>query len=57
MNLEDNVRDALVAELRRQADRRDLSFREEGEGFARIEGRVNLEELAFAIVGALSGGP
>ena len=57
MNLEDNVRDAILAELRRQADRRDLSVAEEGEGIIRVDGRVNLEELAFAIVGALSGGP
>lgn len=57
MNLEDNVRDAILAELRRQADRRDLSVVQEGEGFLRVDGRVNLEELAFAIVGALSGGP
>jgi hypothetical protein len=57
MNLEDNVRDAILAELRRQADRRDLTVTEEGEGILRVDGRVNLEELAFAIVGALSGGP
>ena len=59
MNLEDKVREAIVAELRRQAEAGQQGLRvNSGEGeMITIEGRVNLDELAMVIVGSLAGGP
>jgi hypothetical protein len=57
MDMEEMVRDAVVAELKRQAEAGGLSFAAEGEGAAAVQGRVDLEALAMAIVGAVAGGP
>lgn len=59
MNLEDKVREAIVAELRRQAEAGIQGLRvdvKEADTMT-IEGRVNLDELAMAVVGSLAGGP
>ena len=57
MDMEELVRDAIVAELQRQADGGGLTVTTEGEGAATIDGRVDLEALAMAVVGAVAGGP
>ena len=57
MDMEEQVRDAIVAELKRQSDGGGLSVRTEEEGAATIQGRVDLEALAMAVVGAVAGGP
>ena len=57
MDMEEQVRDAIVAELKRQADAGGLTVRPEGEGAATVDGRVDLEALAMAVVGAVAGGP
>ena len=58
-NLEDRIREAIVSELKRQAEVREgeLNVREEGETRLRIDGSVDLEELSMVVVGALAGGP
>ena len=59
MNLEDHVRKAILAELERQSEagERALRVQKDVEPMIFIEGRVNLDELAMAIVGTLAGGP
>lgn len=57
MELEDRIKEALLAELGRQADREDLSIEDLGEDRVRIDGTVDLADLAMALVGSLAGGP
>lgn len=59
MNLEDKVRETIIAELRRQAEVGNQGLRVDARAseMMTIEGRVNLDELAMAIVGSLAGGP
>lgn len=59
MNLEDQVREAIIAELRRQSEAAEQGLRvKTGEAeMITIEGRVNLDELTMAVVGSLAGGP
>jgi hypothetical protein len=59
MDMEERVRDAIKAELARQADasRGALVASPAGDGRLRIEGEVDLEALAMVIVGSLAGGP
>ena len=59
MNMEDQVRDAIVEELKRQAEvaAGELRLTDEGNDLLTVEGRVNLDELAMAVVGAVAGGP
>lgn len=57
MELDDRIKQALLAELRRQADREDLSVTDLGEDRVRIDGTVDLADLAMALVGTLAGGP
>ena len=59
MNLEDKVRETIIAELRRQAEAGSQGLRVDARAaeMMTIEGRVNLDELAMAIVGSLAGGP
>jgi hypothetical protein len=58
-NLEDRIREAIVSELKRQAEVREgeLNVREEGETRLRVDGSVDLDELSMVVVGALAGGP
>jgi hypothetical protein len=59
MNIEDQVRDAIVAELKRQSEGGEQGLRvDRGDAeMITIEGRVNLDELVMAVVGSLAGGP
>lgn len=56
--IEDAVRDAIVAELERQAADRPQELRvNRDDSSLGVDGSVNLEELVMAVVGALAGGP
>jgi hypothetical protein len=59
MNMEDQIREAILAELQRQSEigERRLSFQADEEDGVTIDGRVDLDELAMAVVGAVAGGP
>ena len=59
MNLEEQVRETVLAELTRQSERAEqgLEVSTEDAPFVRIQGRVDLEALATAIIAALAGGP
>jgi len=59
MNMEDQIRDAIVDELKRQAEVSEgrLTLTDEGNDLLSIAGRVDLGELAMAVVGAVAGGP
>ncbi len=59
MNIEDQVREAIVAELMRQSEAGEQGLRvRTGEAETiTIEGPVNLDELTMAVVGSLAGGP
>lgn len=56
--LEEKVREAIVRELQRQAEERPQSLRvEAGAGTMRVDGQVDLEALAMAVVSSVAGGP
>jgi hypothetical protein len=59
MNMEDQVREAVVGELRRQAEASHGSLRAgmPKEGRLHLEGDVDLDALAMAVVGSVAGGP
>ncbi len=58
MDMQQQVREATVEELKRQAEAGEgVAVGQEGEERLRVEGRVNLDELAMAVVGAVAGGP
>jgi hypothetical protein len=59
MNMEDKVREAMLGELNRQVAESTgrLMVRDAEDDDVIIEGRVDLEALAMAVVGAVSGGP
>ena len=56
--IEDAVRDAIVAELERQAAGRPqaLNVRKDDANFT-VDGSINLDELVMAVLGAVAGGP
>ena len=59
MNLEDQIQQAILGELQRQSEAGDpapkIEVREAGSVV--VNGKINLDELAMAIAGALAGGP
>ncbi len=59
MKLEEHVREAIVGELKRQSEAggQRLVVKAEDPATIVIEGPVNLDELALAVVGAIAGGP
>ncbi|SDA24628.1 hypothetical protein SAMN02799622_03494 [Methylobacterium sp. UNC378MF] len=59
MNLDNALRDAVVAELKRQAEAEDPAPQVDlsEPGYARITGRIDLEALLMVIAGAVAGGP
>ena len=59
MNIEDQVRNAIVAELKRQSEagEQGLRVRSGDAEMITVEGKVNLDELTMAVVGSLPGGP
>jgi|1185.fasta_scaffold220068_2 hypothetical protein len=59
MDLNDTVRDAIVAELQRQAEVEDPAPKVDlsEPGYVRIDGRIDIEALIMVVAGALAGGP
>ncbi len=59
MNMEDQVREAIVCELKRQGDISERGLKVDGpdEQRLRVEGPIDLDELSMAVVGAVAGGP
>lgn len=59
MNMEDQIREAVVQELTRQAQdsHGDLRTGQPSDGRLRVEGDVDLDALAMAVVGSVAGGP
>lgn len=59
MDMEAQVREALAAEIKRQAANPECGLKVEdaGEGRLRLEGRLDLEAVAMAVVGSVAGGP
>jgi hypothetical protein len=59
MDMEDQVRRAVVGELTRQAEASEGALKAVcGEpGRLKVEGEVDLDALAMAVVGSVAGGP
>jgi len=57
MDMEAQVREAILDELTRQAEAGGLKVDKAEGGAVTVNGRVDLETLAMAIVGAVAGGP
>jgi hypothetical protein len=59
MDMEDQVREAVVGEITRQAEASDGALKANcGEpGRLKVSGEVDLDALAMAVVGAVAGGP
>lgn len=59
MDLQTTIRDAILTELQRQAEATDaapkVSLAEDG--FAEIQGRIDIDALIMVITGSLAGGP
>lgn len=58
-NIEEKVRDAILAELQRQLGDANVTRGQTAgeEGFVTVNGRIDLEAVAMAVAGALAGGP
>ena len=56
MDMEAQIVEALRQELQRQCQEGELRLGE-GDGPVSIEGKVDLEALAMAVVGRVAGGP
>lgn len=59
MDLEAQVREAIIAEVQRQAEASEgrLVTRRRQDGVLEVDGALDLEALSMAVVGALAGGP
>jgi hypothetical protein len=57
MDMEDQITQAITAELERQAEDGGLKVEDPRDGMLRLEGRIDLEALAMAVAGAVAGGP
>ena len=57
-DVEEQIRDAILTELRRQSEDPEcnLSFSQAGSRLA-VDGEIDLDALVFVIVGSLAGGP
>jgi hypothetical protein len=56
--IEDSVREAIIAELERQAKDRPSKLKvERGEDELQVSGSVQLDELVMAVIGSVAGGP
>lgn len=59
MDLQNSIREAVVAELMRQSEVGDPAPKVDTSepGYVVIHGRIDLEELIMVIAGSLAGGP
>lgn len=57
MDLEAQIRDAVLQELDRQAAESGLTCDRARDGRVRVNGEIDLEALSAVIAGALAGGP
>jgi hypothetical protein len=59
MDAQGHLREAIVAELKRQAANapRDLQVEKSDASSVTVRGRIDLDELSMPVAGALSGGP
>jgi hypothetical protein len=55
--LEEKMKEAIVAELKRQASNDPQSLRIESSDGLVVEGKIDLDDLAMVIAGAVAGGP
>jgi hypothetical protein len=55
--LEEKLKEAIVAELKRQAANDPHSLSVESSDDLIVEGKIDLDDLAMAIAGAVAGGP
>jgi hypothetical protein len=55
--LEEKLKEAIVAELKRQAANDPHSLRIENSDGLVVEGKIDLDDLAMVIAGAVAGGP
>jgi len=55
--LEEKLKEAIVAELKRQAANDPQSLRIESSDRLVVEGKIDLDDLAMVIAGAVAGGP
>jgi len=55
--LEEKLKEAIVAELKRQAANDPKSLSVEQSDDLVVKGRINLDDLAMVIAGAMAGGP
>jgi hypothetical protein len=58
MSMQDTVREAIIDELRRQADNSGSALKVDVQGEKLvINGPINLDDLVMVIAGSLAGGP
>jgi hypothetical protein len=55
--LEEKLKEAIVAELKRQAANDPHSLSVESSDDLIVEGKIDLDDLAMVIAGAVAGGP
>ena len=55
--LEEKLKEAIVAELKRQAANDPHSLSVESSDGLVVEGKIDLDDLAMVIAGAVAGGP
>lgn len=56
--LEEKIKDAIVTELKRQAEKRPDTLKvSASETRLAVDGEIDIDALAMAIVGSVAGGP
>lgn len=55
--LEEKLRDAIIRELKRQADNRPDLLRVQDAGELSVSGTIDLDTLVMVIAGSVAGGP
>lgn len=56
--MESQIREAIITELRRQAEEPECDLRVEVDDTRlKVDGTIDLDALAFVITGSLAGGP
>lgn len=56
--MEEQIRDAILTELRRQSEDPECNFNlSHADDRLNVDGEIDLDALVFVIVGSLAGGP